>query len=100
MPVLRPCAPAGVCTCAAFTVDDEHPVRLVGLPEKAHWDHVIPYLETVLSKVLEMQLDVITPSFTLAPVVAPLAEFVLQFEESLADSHEQARKLADAFTLT
>jgi FMN-dependent NADH-azoreductase len=64
-----------------------------------NWDHVIPYLETVLGKVLEMELDFITPSFTLAPVVAPMAEFVPQLERSLADSHEQARKLAEVFTL-
>jgi FMN-dependent NADH-azoreductase len=63
-------------------------------------DHVIPDLETVLGKVLEMKLDFVVPSFTLAPVVAPLAGFVSEHERSLTDSHEQARKLAEAFTLT
>lgn len=62
-------------------------------------DHVVPALETVLGHRLTLGLDVniLTPELTLAPVVPYMSEFIPLHEASLADSHEQARKLAEAF---
>lgn len=62
-------------------------------------DHVVPTLETVLAhpQTLGLDVSVLTPELTLAPVVPYMSELIPLHEASLADSHEQARKLAEAF---
>lgn len=62
-------------------------------------DHVVPTLETVLGhqQALGLDVSVLTPELTLAPVVPYMSELIPLHEASLADSHEQARKLAEAF---
>lgn len=69
-----------------------------GTPNHA-MDHVVPTLETVLGhrQTLGLDVSVLTPELTLAPVVPYMSQFMPLHEASLADSHEQARKLAEAF---
>jgi FMN-dependent NADH-azoreductase len=63
-------------------------------------DHLVPALETALGHPqggLGLDLSVITPELTHALTVPAFAEFLTLHEASLAESHEQARKLAETF---
>jgi FMN-dependent NADH-azoreductase len=62
-------------------------------------DHVIPTLETVLGHRLTLGLDVrvLTPELAFAPIMPHMSELIPLHEASLADSHEQARKLGETF---
>ncbi|MFE1835712.1 FMN-dependent NADH-azoreductase [Streptomyces sviceus] len=62
-------------------------------------DHVIPTLETVLGhrQTLGLDVRVLTPELTFARIMPHMSDLVPLHEASLADSHEQARKLAEAF---
>ncbi|MFG1925178.1 NAD(P)H-dependent oxidoreductase [Cryptosporangium sp. NPDC048952] len=46
-----------------------------------------------------LELDFVLPSSGLAPVVPQMAEFRSLHEGSLAEAHEQARKLGESFRL-
>jgi FMN-dependent NADH-azoreductase len=61
-------------------------------------DHLVPHLREILGAELGLDLEFITPSFGLAPVVEQMAPFLDQHRASLASSHEQARKLGSSFT--
>ncbi|GAB7053039.1 FMN-dependent NADH-azoreductase [Catenuloplanes indicus] len=61
-------------------------------------DHLVPHLETILGLEMGLDLTFITPSFGLAPVVPPMADLIPMHEASLAESHEQARKLGESFS--
>lgn len=66
-------------------------------------DHIVPALETALGHPqggLGLDLAVITPELTHALIVPAFAEFLPLHQASLADSHEQARKLAETFRET
>jgi FMN-dependent NADH-azoreductase len=62
-------------------------------------DHVVPALETALGhpQGLGLEVSVVTPELTLAYVVPAFSEFLPLHRASLAESHEQARKLAETF---
>jgi FMN-dependent NADH-azoreductase len=63
-------------------------------------DHLVPALETALGHPqggLGLDLTVITPELTHALIVPAFAELLPLHQASLADSHEQARKLAETF---
>jgi FMN-dependent NADH-azoreductase len=58
-------------------------------------DHLVPTLETILGpRTLGLDLTIVTPELTLAPVVPELAPFIALHEASMAHSHAQARQLA------
>lgn len=63
-------------------------------------DHLVPWLETALGHPqmgLGLDLSVITTDLTHARTVPQFAEFLPLHQASMADSHEQARKLAETF---
>ncbi|MBM9507885.1 FMN-dependent NADH-azoreductase [Actinacidiphila acididurans] len=58
-------------------------------------DHLLPTLETVLGpRTLGLAIHAIKPQLTLAPVVPAMAELIDLHTASLADSHAEARRLA------
>jgi len=63
-------------------------------------DHLVPRLETALGHPqigLGLDLSVITTDLTHARTVPQFAQFLPLHRASLADSHEQASKLAETF---
>lgn len=68
---------------------------LPGTPQHGR-DHLVPHLETTLGAELGLDLEFITPSFGLAPVVPQLAHLRDQHEESLTEAHERARRLGES----
>lgn len=65
-------------------------------------DHLQPYLEMVLGKILGLETDFILPELTLAPTTPAMAELVPLFESSqqqaLADAETKGRTLAKQLT--
>ncbi|MFC8826922.1 FMN-dependent NADH-azoreductase [Streptomyces sp. NPDC057137] len=61
-------------------------------------DYLIPTLETILgwSHMLGLDVTTVTPELTMAPDVPAMAELVPLHRTSLAASHEQAGRLAEA----
>jgi len=62
-------------------------------------DHLVPHLRTMLGLELGLDLEFITPEFGLAPVVPMMAAFLGRHQESLTESHAQARKHGETLTL-
>jgi FMN-dependent NADH-azoreductase len=63
-------------------------------------DHLVPALETAMGHPqlgLGLDLSVLTPELTHALIVPAFAEFLPLHQASMADSREQARKLAETF---
>jgi FMN-dependent NADH-azoreductase len=61
-------------------------------------DLLVPSLELILGpRTLGLDVSVITPEFTHAPVVPQLAAFIDLHKASMAESHAQARDLAAGF---
>ncbi|MDX2937762.1 FMN-dependent NADH-azoreductase [Streptomyces ipomoeae] len=60
-------------------------------------DHLVPALETVLGDphALGLALTTLTPELTLAPHNPAMSTLIPLYEASLADAHEQARRLAE-----
>ncbi|MDH6622646.1 FMN-dependent NADH-azoreductase [Streptomyces sp. LBL] len=60
-------------------------------------DYLVPALESVLGDphTLGLDLTTVTPELTLAPVRSALSGLIPLHEASLADAHEQARRLAE-----
>jgi FMN-dependent NADH-azoreductase len=82
----------------AIVISSRGGASIPGAPQHGR-DHLVPHLEEILGNELGLDLEFITPAFGLAPVVAQMAQFLEQHHASLADSHEQARKLGATFTL-
>jgi FMN-dependent NADH-azoreductase len=61
-------------------------------------DHLVPHLREIMGGELGLELEFITPEFSLAPVVPALAQFLDFHRASLGDAHDQARKLGGSFT--
>lgn len=54
------------------------------------WDHVQPFLETLLVKALGLDVRFVTVQLTLAERVPAMAEFIPQAKEQRAKGHEEA----------
>jgi FMN-dependent NADH-azoreductase len=71
-----------------------------GTPREG-WDHVQPYLETVLAKALGLDVRFVISQLTLAERVPAMADLIPQAKEQRAQAHEsaaaQAKEIAALF---
>jgi FMN-dependent NADH-azoreductase len=67
-----------------------------GAPNEGR-DHLVPTLETILgwSHTLGLTVTTVTPELTMAPAVPAMSELIPLHKASLAQAHEQARRLAE-----
>ncbi|GLY19710.1 hypothetical protein Kisp01_67240 [Kineosporia sp. NBRC 101677] len=80
----------------ALVVSSRGGAYMEGAPHHGR-DHLVPHLHTMLGLELGLDLHVLTPSFGLAPVVPLMADLVPMFEASIAEAHDQARRLGRSF---
>ena len=66
-----------------------------GAPNEGR-DHLVPTLETILgwSHTLGLDVTTVTPELTMAPDIPAMAGLLPLHEASLAEAHDQARRLA------